>query len=197
VVWEPLGAWSTRLGDAMGLSDALAFTGELMWELAVRATLLAVVIALADYAVVRHRSTKKMKQSKQEVKEEHKQSEGDPTVRQARRRRALEASRNRMIADIGGADVVVTNPTRLAVALRYLPDEAAPRVVARGANKLAAKIRSEAYRCGVAVLEDKPLARALYRKVRVGGYVPTALFEAVATVLAVAYRRRRPVRGRG
>ncbi len=111
-------------------------------------------------------------------------------VKSARRRRAMEMSRNRMIADVATADVVVTNPTHLAIALHYDAEEAAPRVVAKGANKLAAKIRKEAYRNGVLVLEDKPLARTLYRRVKVGHFVPTALFEAVATVLAVAYRRR-------
>ncbi len=111
-------------------------------------------------------------------------------LKAARRRRAMEMSRNRMIAEVAVADVVVTNPTHLAIALRYDPTEAAPRVLAKGANKLAAKIRREAYRNGITVLEDKPLARTLYRRVKVGHFVPTTLFEAVATVLAVAYRRR-------
>ena len=190
VVWSPLSAWMSRLGAPLGLADALDFTGDQVWLLAIRATILALLIAAADYAVVRYRTTKELKLTKQELKEEYKHSEGDPMVRQARRRRALEMSRNRIISEVALADVVITNPTRLAVALRYLPGEPAPRVIAKGANKLAARIRAEAYRNGVAVLEDKPLARALYRKVKVGRYVPAALFEAVATVLAVAYRRR-------
>ncbi len=190
VVWSPLRAWMSRLGAPLGLSSAIGFTGEQVWLLTVRATILALVIAAADYAVVRHRTTKEQKLTKQELKEEYKSSEGDPIVRQARRRRALEMSRNRMITEVALADVIVTNPTRLAVALRYAPGEPAPRVIAKGANKLAARIRAEAYRNGITVFEDKPLARALYRRVKVGRYVPTALFEAVATVLAVAYRRR-------
>jgi flagellar biosynthesis protein FlhB len=190
VVWAPLGAWMSRLGAPLGLTDAIDFTGDQVWLIAVRATILALLIAAADYAVVRRRTSKELKLTKQELKEEYKHAEGDPMVRQARRRRALEMSRNRMISEVGLADVVVTNPTRLAVALRYLPGEPAPRVVAKGANKLAARIRGEAYRNGITVLEDKPLARALYRRVKVGRYVPAALFEAVATVLAVAYRRR-------
>jgi flagellar biosynthetic protein FlhB len=87
------------------------------------------------------------------------------------------------------ADVVVTNPTRLAIALKYDDDEPAPRVVAKGASKLAARIRAEARRNGIPVIEDKPLARALYRRIRIGHYIPATLFEAVAAVLAVAYRR--------
>jgi flagellar biosynthetic protein FlhB len=190
VIWGPITAWIARLGAPLGLVDALGFTGDQIWVLVLRATILAIAIAAADYAVTRYRTAKEQKLTKQELKEEIKQSEGNPMVKSARRRRAMEMSRNRMIADVALADVVVTNPTHFAVALRYDTAEAAPRVVARGANKLAAKIRREAYRNGVTVLEDKPLARALYRKVKVGHFVPTALFEAVATVLAVAYRRR-------
>ena len=191
VIWGPLTAWISRLGEPLGLADAVGFTGDQVWVLALRAAVLAAAIAGADYSVTRYRTAKELKMSKQELKEEMKHSEGNPLVRQARRRRAMEISRNRMIADIAGADVVVTNPTHFAVALRYVSGEPAPRVVAKGANKLAAKIRREAYRHGVTVLEDKPLTRALYRRVKIGHYVPTALFEAVATVLAVAYRRRR------
>lgn len=128
--------------------------------------------------------------SMQEVKQEHKDSEGDPLVKSQRRRRAVELSRNRMLRDVALADVVITNPTHFAVALRYADGEGAPRVVAKGADKLAAKIRGLAHRHGVLVTENKPLARALYRRCKVGHYVPAALYEAVAVVLAVAYRRR-------
>ena len=98
-----------------------------------------------------------------------------------------------MIADVGTADVVVTNPTELAVALRYDAADSAPRVVAKGAGKIAARIRSEARRHGIPVMERKPLARSLYRTVQVGRFVPSELYEAVAVVLAIAYRRRRRV----
>lgn len=191
VVWGPLSAWIARLGQPLGLVDAVGFTGSQVWALGMRATILALAIAVTDYTIVRVRTARELKISKQELKEELKHSEGDPVLKQARRRRALEMSRNRMIAEVGLADVVITNPTRLALAVRYDATEPAPRVVAKGANKLAAKIRTEAYRNGVTVLEDRQLARTLYRRVRVGGFIPASLFEAVATVLAVAYRRRR------
>ena len=190
VIWGPITSWIDRLGAPLGLVDALGSTGEQVWGLVLRATILALGIAAADYAVTRLRTSKELKMTKQEMKEEVKHSEGNPMVKAARRRRAMEMSRNRMIFEVATADVVVTNPTHFAIALRYDPDEAAPRVLAKGANKLAAKIRREAYRNGITVLEDKPLARTLYRRVKVGHFVPTALFEAVATVLAVAYRRR-------
>lgn len=189
-IWGPLMAWMSRLGEPLGIGDAIKFTGDQVWAIVIRAAGLAVTIAAADYAVTRFRHVKDMKMSKQEMKEEFKSSEGDPMVRSARRQRAREMSRNRMIFDVANADVVITNPTRLAIALRYDPDELAPRVVAKGANKIAAKIRAEARRNGVPLIENKPLARTMYRKVKVGGFVPADLFEAVAAVLAVAYRRR-------
>jgi flagellar biosynthetic protein FlhB len=190
IIWGPITAWIARLGEPLGLVDALGFTGDQIWALVLRATILAIGIAAADYSVTKYRNSKELKMTKQEMREEMKQSDGNPMVKSARRRRAMEMSRNRMISDVAIADVVVTNPTHFAIALRYDTDEAAPRVLAKGANKLAAKIRREAYRNGVTVLEDKPLARALYRKVKVGHFVPIALFDAVATVLAVAYRRK-------
>jgi flagellar biosynthetic protein FlhB len=96
-----------------------------------------------------------------------------------------------MIRETTTADVVLMNPTHLAVALRYAPNEPAPRVVAKGSGALALKLRATAYRHGVMVREDKALARAIYRRCKVGHFVPAALFEAVAVVLAAAYRRRR------
>lgn len=189
-IWGPLQAWIGRLGEPLGIADAIAFTGDQVWQIVMRAAALALVIAGADYSVNRYRNTKEMKMTKQELKEEFKSSEGDPMVRSARRQRAREMSRNRMISDVATADVVITNPTRLAIALSYSDHEPAPRVVAKGANKLAARIRAEARRNGIPVIEDKPLARALYRRIKIGHYIPASLFEAVAAVLAVAYRRR-------
>jgi len=189
-IWGPLMAWMERLGEPLGVVDAIDFTGDQVWAIVVRAAGLAVVIGASDYAVTRFRHNKEMKMSKQEMREEFKSSEGDPMVRSARKRRAREMSRNRMIFDVANAHVVVTNPTRLAIALRYDPEELAPRIVAKGANKIAAKIRSEARRNGIPLIENKPLAQTLYRRVKVGGFVPANLFEAVAAVLAVAYRRR-------
>ena len=189
-IWGPLMAWMGRLGEPLGIVDAIGFTGDQVWQIVLRAAGLAVVIAGSDYAVNRIRHNKEMKMTKQEMREEFKSSEGDPMVRAARRQRAREMSRNRMIFDVAMADVVVTNPTRLAIALKYDPDELAPRIVAKGSNRIAAKIRREARRNGVPLIENKPLARTLFRKVKVGGFVPANLFEAVAAVLAVAYRRR-------
>ncbi len=190
VVWGPVVSWLDELGGLRGLPSAGASTWGMIGTVLVRAAALATVIAAADYAITRARTQKQLRMTRQELRDELRHSEGDPQVRARRRRRQQELSRNRMIADVSRADVVVTNPTRLAVALRYGPGYPSPQVVAAGAGRLAARIRQEAYRHGVPVIEDRALARALFRRVRVGQYVPGALFEAVAVVLAAAYRRR-------
>jgi flagellar biosynthesis protein FlhB len=150
---------------------------------------MGLVIAMADYAFQRHKTNKQMMMSRADIKREFRDSEGDPHQKAARRRRAAELSRNRMLRDVATADVLVTNPTHLVVALRYDPAEGAPRVIAKGADKVADKIKAIARRHGVPVTQDVPLARALYRHCRVGVHVPAALYEAVAVVLAAAYRR--------
>lgn len=193
IVWGPVMAWREAPPLGRSLEGGLADVAGVVSTILVRVLLLAVLIAAADYAWNRVRTNKQLKMSKEDIKQEHKNQEGDPHVRGQRRRRQQEISRNRMIGNVAQADVVVTNPTHYAVALLYTVDDGAPRVVAKGADKLAARIRQQASRNGVPMTENKPLARALYRQVKVDHYVPAALYEAVATVLAVAYRRR----GRG
>lgn len=190
ILWQPITDWLTEIAQPNGIERALELTWAQLWNVLIRAGILALVIAGADYAIARHRHTKEMRMTRQELIEDLKRSEGDPLLRGLRRRRALEISRNRMIKDVASADVLITNPTRLAIALRYDAGEPAPRIIARASGKLAARLRKEAYRNGVPVIEDKPLARALFRRTKVGQFVPGALFEAVAVVLAVAYRRR-------
>lgn len=195
IVWNPVSQWAEDLAAARGLEAGLARVSAQSWTLLLRVVGLATLIAAADYGYNRWKTARDMKMSKDEVKREHKSSDGDPMVKGQRRRRQMEMSRNRMLGSVASADVVVTNPTHIAIALRYGPDDGAPRVVARGADRLAAKIRKEAYRHGVPVTRDVPLARALYRQCKVGQHVPAALYEAVATVLAFAYRRRGLVPG--
>lgn len=193
IVAGPVTSWSKDLGRDRSIDAGLASVLSQAWSVLVRAVALLVVIAALDYAYQRWKNNREMRMSKEDVKREHKDQEGDPVIKSQRRRRALELSRNRMLADVATADVVVTNPTHLAVALRYSDQEAAPRVVAKGADLVAAKIRAEAYRNGILVTQNVPLARALYRRCKVGQYVPAALYEAVAIVLALAYRRYRKV----
>ena len=152
--------------------------------------LAGLVMAGADYAMQRRRVGKQTRMSKEEVKQEYKQTEGDPMLKSAIRSRQLAASRNRMMADIATADVILVNPTHVAVALRYQPDNGAPRVVARGAGAVAAKIRERAIEERVPLVRDIPLARALYSSTQVGQAIPGELFAAVASVLAFVISRR-------
>lgn len=186
----PITSWMADFTTTKSLSAWVTSTSTMVWLALIRAVVLGFVIGAADYLVAKRRVNKQIKMSKQEVKEEHKSNEGDPRIKGQRRRRAQELSRNRMMSEVGNADVVITNPTHYAVALKYVDGEPAPRVVAKGADHLALKIRKLAYRHGVLVQQDPPLARAIYRRCKVGQFIPSALYEAVAVVIATAYRRR-------
>ncbi|HZC72965.1 MAG TPA: EscU/YscU/HrcU family type III secretion system export apparatus switch protein [Jatrophihabitans sp.] len=142
------------------------------------------VLAVADFVVVRRRNDKTLKMTKQEIKEEHKSAEGDPRLRGAVRARQMAMRRSRMMADVPKANVVIVNPTHVAVALVYEPSKGAPRVVAKGADHVAARIRAIAEEHRVPMVEDVPLARTLHATVEVGQEIPPELYKAVATVLA-------------
>ncbi|MCC2334169.1 EscU/YscU/HrcU family type III secretion system export apparatus switch protein [Cellulomonas wangsupingiae] len=151
-----------------------------------------VALAFVDLVVVLRRNRKSTRMTKQEVKEDHKRTEGDPRIKGAIRARQAAMSRNRMMAEVAQADVVMVNPTHVAVALRYEPGTGAPRVVAKGAGAVAARIRELAGEHRVPLVEDVPLARALHAACDVGQEIPEHLFTAVARVLAfvMALRRR-------
>jgi flagellar biosynthetic protein FlhB len=153
-------------------------------------------IALADYLVVRHQTMKKLKMSQYEIKQEHKQSEGDPHMKAQRRATQMAMSRNRMMSEVADADVLLINPTHVAVALKYDPVKGAPRVVAKGAGEVATRLRARAEECRVPMVQDIPLARALHASCDLGQEVPAQLFTAVARVLAfVMHLSARGVRG--
>ncbi|GAB3300157.1 flagellar biosynthesis protein FlhB [Geodermatophilus aquaeductus] len=154
------------------------------------------VIAIADYVVVRKQTMSKLKMTKYEIEREHKQSEGDPHVKGQRRSMQLAMSRNRMMAEVATADVLLVNPTHVAVALKYEPERGAPRVVAKGADEVAARLRERAADARVPMVQDVPLARALHASCEIGQEVPPQLFTAVARVLAfVMQLGARGVRG--
>ncbi|MGY1772939.1 EscU/YscU/HrcU family type III secretion system export apparatus switch protein [Blastococcus sp. SYSU D00813] len=154
------------------------------------------VIAVADYVIVRVKTMKQLKMSRYEIEQEHKQSEGDPHQKAHRRSAALAMSRNRMMAEVAEADVLLVNPTHVAVALKYEPAKGAPRVVAKGADLIAAKLREKAAEARVPMVQDIPLARALHASCDIGQEVPPQLFTAVARVLAfVMQLGARGVRG--
>ncbi|MFA9446434.1 flagellar biosynthesis protein FlhB [Egicoccus sp. AB-alg6-2] len=189
VVWPTLSTWQQHLQTDRTLDGAIQRLSGVYGTIILRAAVLALAIAAADYAYQKWRTNTQMKMSHHDIKREHKDSEGDPLVRAQRRRRASELSRNRMMRDVATADVLITNPTHLCVALRYDPAEGAPRVVAKGADLVADKLKSVARRHGVPITPNVPLARALFKQCKVGHHVPAALYEAVAVVLATAYRR--------
>jgi flagellar biosynthetic protein FlhB len=143
-----------------------------------------IALAAVDFFVVMRRNRKKTRMSKKEIEDENKNSEGDPLIRSQRRARQLAMSRNRMIAAIGDADVVLVNPTHVAVALKYEPGKSAPRVVAKGAGHVAARIRQEAEEKNVPMVQDIPLARALHGACELGQEIPVDFYHAVAGVLA-------------
>lgn len=148
------------------------------------AIIAGLALAAADLFVVMRRNRKSTRMSKREVSDENKNAEGDPMIRAMRRSRQLAMGRNRMIAAVTGADVVLLNPTHIAVALSYEAGKSAPRVVAKGADAVALKIREKAAENGIPMVEDVTLARALHAACEVGQEIPAELYTAVARVLA-------------
>ncbi len=190
-------AWSFvegRIAALLQLPDAsvptsFAFAIDLVQELAKRLLAVLALFALLDVVWVRFRHEKNLRMTKQEVREEMLQREGSPQIRARRRQKQLELSQLRMIANVARADVVITNPTHYAVALRYdRRTMRAPTVVAKGRNHLAQRIREAAKRHDVPIIENRPLARLLYKTARVDREIPDALFQAVAEVLAMVAR---------
>jgi flagellar biosynthesis protein FlhB len=150
-----------------------------------------VIYGIMDYIWSVHRHIEQNKMTKQEVKEERKQSEGDMQVKQRIRQKQRELAQRSMMGDVPEADVVVTNPTHFAVALKYVKGEtSAPKVVAKGRNLIAQKIKEIARESNVPIIEDKPTAQALFFNVELEQEIPDNLFKAVATILAKAYKMR-------
>jgi flagellar biosynthetic protein FlhB len=186
VLWNVVQGLVPILLSAGGLpvSGLLVAAGDGAASLLRYAVAAGLLLAAADVAVVLRRNRGKTRMTKREIKDETKTSEGDPLIRSQRRSRQLAMSRNRMIAAVSGADVVLLNPTHVAVALKYEPGKAAPRVVAKGAGTIAARIREEAEKERVPMVRDVPLARALHTSCEVGHEIPVELYTAVAGVLA-------------
>ena len=149
------------------------------------------VIAAADYFYQRWDLEKKMMMTKQEVKEENKQREGDPMIKSRIRRIQREMASKRMMADVPKADVIITNPTHIAVVLKYTDNLPAPQVVAMGADLVAEKIKEIGREYNIPIVENKPLARTIFKTMKIGQVIPRELFTAVAEVLSYVYRLRR------
>ena len=175
----------------MPLMQAIGNIGNIVINLGIKISMFYIVIAGADFIYQKWKFNEDMKMTKQEVKDEFKNAEGDPQIKGKIRQKMREVSQRRMMQAVPQADVVITNPTHYAVALRYEPDKYdAPYVVAKGEDYLAQKIKEVARENHVEIVENKPLARMLYHNVDLGAQVPPELFQAVAEVLAMVYSMR-------
>lgn len=173
--------------------QAFAASAQLVYALALKLAALLILLALLDFAYQRFQHAQDMKMSKHEVKQEMKEMEGDPLIKQRRSRVARQLALQRIAHDVPRADVIVTNPTHYSIAIRY--DSAtmtAPKVIAKGADFLALRIRQIAVAHGIPIVERKPLARALYHGVDVGQEIPPQHYAAIAEILAYVYRMAEP-----
>jgi len=176
---------------SLPLTSTLKYVSSLVLKLGLFVAGALVVLALFDFAYQKWDYEKKLRMSKQEVKDEYKKMEGDPLIKAKIREKQRRMALMRMMQEVPKADVVVTNPTHYAVALKYDGETMeAPQVVAKGADYVALRIRKTAEEHGVPLMENKPLARALYTQVEIGETIPQQLFQAVAEVLAYVYKTR-------
>lgn len=173
------------------LNQAIALCGDIIINTGLKISIVYLVVGIADFIYQKHRFNEEMKMTKQEVKDEYKNTEGNPEIKGQQRQRMREASRRRMMQDVPKADVVITNPTHLAVAIKYEPEvHRAPVVLAKGEDYVAQKIREVAKENQIEIVENKPLARMLYANVDIGAEIPPELYQAVAEILAMVYNTR-------
>jgi flagellar biosynthetic protein FlhB len=194
IAWETISSQVEQLLIlyAQGVEAIVQYVGSSTRQICVKAAYVMIVIAVLDYAWRRFQHEKSLRMSLQEIKEEVKQQEGNPQLKARVRSVMRSMARRRMLQDVPKADVVITNPTHLAVALSYKRDEmAAPMVLAKGSGHIAARIRAVAQEHGVPVVENKPVARSLFKMVEVGEAIPEALYKAVAEILAYVYRLKK------
>lgn len=173
----------------MPLNQAIELIGNIVIDMGLKISLVFMIVAFADLFYQRRKFNNDIKMTKQEVKDEYKNAEGDPQIKGKIRAKMREASQRRMMQDVPKADVVITNPTHYAVAIRYdAATGSAPVVLAKGADYVAQKIKEIARENNVEIVENKPLARMLYANVDIGQEVPPELYQAVAEVLAMVYK---------
>lgn len=172
----------------MNYEQVLSYTGNIVVSMALRIGVIYIFIAALDYAYQRYEHEKSLKMTKQEIKEEYKQAEGDPQIKAKIKQKQREISMRRMMQDVPKADVVITNPTHFAVAVMYKADgENAPIVLAKGQDYMAKRIREIAKEHKIQIVENKPLARTLYSTTEIGQEIPPDLYQAVAEILAYVY----------
>lgn len=173
----------------ISLFQAIALIGDIVLDLGIKISISFLFVGFADYIYQKFKFNKDMRMTKQEVKDEFKQTEGDPQVKRKIRTKMMEVSQRRMMQRLPEADVVITNPTHLAAAIKYDREDAgAPILLAKGADYLAIKIKEVAKENNIEIVENKPLARMLYYNVEVGDEVPPELYQMTAEVLAYVYK---------
>ena len=170
------------------LPHSLATAADIIFTMAFQVVGVIMIMAVADYAYQRWQTTQDLKMSKQEVKDEMKQMEGDPQIKGKIKQKQRQMAMQRMMQEVPKADVIITNPTHLAIALSYKKGMIAPVVLAKGQDLIAERIKQIAREHHILIVENKPVARALYEAVEVGAMVPAELYQAVAEILAYVYR---------
>ena len=181
----------------LDLSMSMVQIADIIFMMAFKICAIFFVLAILDYMYQKWEHNEQLKMTKQEVKEEFKLMEGDPQIKGKIKQKQREMAMARMMQEVPKADVIVTNPTHFAVALRYSDGMRAPEVIAKGQDLVALKIKEVAREAGVVIVENKPLARALFAAVEIGGTVPPELYKAVAEVLAYVYHLKHPYRYAG
>lgn len=188
-----------NIEDVLSLSfktpgDTLSTIGKLAGLMGIAASLVLAFIAILDYFYQKFDYEKNLKMSKQDIKDEYKNTEGDPLIKSKIKQRQREMAMRRMMQEIPNADVVITNPTHFAIALKYDDDTMdAPKVIAKGMDHVAQKIKLIAKENDIVMVENRPLARAMYDQVQIGQKIPDEFFKAVAEVLAYVYRIKRKI----
>lgn len=182
-----------RLAD-VPLEFLFSYTADVTINLGIKIGIILILLAIFDYMYQRYEHNKSLRMSKQDIKDEHKRMEGDPLIKGKIREKQRRMALQRMMQEVPRADVVITNPTHFAVAIRYDAAEMeSPQVIAKGQDYIALKIKEIAKEHNIITMENKPLARALYEQVEIGEHVPPELFQAVAEVLAYVYRIKRKI----
>lgn len=167
----------------------MALVGDIIINTGLKISIVYLIVGIVDYIYNKHKFNEDMKMTKQEVKDEFKNTEGDPAIKGQQRKRMQEASQRRMMQDVPKADVVITNPTHFAVAIKYDADtNQAPVVTAKGQDYVAMKIKEIARDNNIRIVENKPLARMLFHNVELGAEIPPELYQSVAEILAMIYK---------
>ncbi len=172
----------------MDIQVSLVFIGELIFAIIWRVLIFLLILAIIDFIFQKYDYTEGQKMSKQEIKDEYKNIEGDPLIKSKIKEKQRQMALGRMMQEIPSADVVITNPTHFAVALKYSQGMPAPKVIGKGQDNIALKIKEIAKENGIILYEDKQLARALYYNIEIGQEIPGDMFQAVAEVLAYVYK---------